>query len=165
MVKIIGCSIQANDLAHILQIFTGQTLPREARHYVGEGWRSQPSGGSSRRFYAAAQTCILCLAKQTHHLFNQLCSLQKPLDDVLCGVHFLSQKVIQLFSPKHTASSLSQVLVNTVLLQEVMFWLQSLQKVSTLGSNPVGLPVTSVPREEVQMSAQPSSSLSHLMSP
>lgn len=39
-VRISGCSIQANNLAHILKIIFRQTLPGEVRPCMGEGWRS-----------------------------------------------------------------------------------------------------------------------------
>lgn len=39
-VRVSGCSIQANNLAHILKIMVRPALPGEARPCMGEGWRS-----------------------------------------------------------------------------------------------------------------------------
>lgn len=111
-VKISGCSLQDNDLSPVLQIIVGQTLPGEVRRCLGEGWRSQPSGGSSRPFFlvsrnfAAAQTLVLQLTKQIHPLISLvLLSLEDPF--YTSFVEFtVYLKVIKLFCPKHIASSL-----------------------------------------------------------
>lgn len=127
-VKISGCSLQDNDLSSVLQIIVGQTLPGEVRRCLGEGWRSQPSGGSSRPFFLFQEILLLpkllCSSSQNKATHTPISLVLLSLEDPFYTsfVEFtVYLKVIKLFCPKQIASSLSQFLVNNHFLCFIAF--------------------------------------------
>lgn len=120
---------------------------------------------------AAAQTCIFHLS-ETNPSTRQSCSLQKTLYLSFVEFTVYAKKVIKLFSPKHAASSLSRVLVNTVfsiLLHWMMFQcprgFRASGGLALQGAAQLGCPLFQLQDKKSTQCPEPCCSLSYLMSP